>query len=177
MKTKVTFSRILASLITACAILGIAVFAAPYFIQSESKSAALTQGAFLASSSAVASSAESKSGNNSGEKSAGVLIPGSAAIRFIAGQIEQTVSIYNPSENIDYLIAFELKIMTQNGEYESLLKTEKLSAGEQIQTVQLSKPLFSGTYDGIMTAQPYYKTAPEIPTGAAADMNLKVIVQ
>lgn len=169
-----TFSRILASLITACAIFGIVIFAAPYFMENGRQDSFYS--ASRPSQSFIPAKNEQKEATFQAESSTGgIHIPGTSTVFLPAGKTSADVPFYNPEKNKEYLLQFEL-VLVADSSRETLVKTEKLNPGEKAGNVELSRALEAGTYDGILVAQPYYLQNPSIPTNLA-EMNLKIIVQ
>ena len=100
-----------------------------------------------------------------------VAIPGWGRITLPANtEYVTSVDFYNPEENEGlYYLTFELRLLTDDGSYLSLNKTDAVPPGKHIQSITLSQPLDRGTYSAVIHVQPY-RMSDETPTNNA---NLK----
>ena len=108
----------------------------------------------------------------------GVAIPGWGTMTIPPGTTRiTTVDFYNPeANNGTYYLTFELLIPKTgtNGEYESIYKSDLIPPGLHVQTINLTRPLSTGTYDAVIHVQPY-RIADRSPTNNA-DMKTTLIV-
>ena len=96
-----------------------------------------------------------------------IAIPGIDRMYFVANQTEQQVNIYNPDTN-DCEIKFTLSI---GGEI--LWQSAECSPGYGFYTINLSKPLVSGTYKGTLL----HECERDGQQLNSAKMNLEIVVE
>ena len=105
-----------------------------------------------------------------------VAIPGWGRITIPSGTTQITsVDFYNPEGNSGlYYLTFELRLLTDGGNYISLYQSNAIPPGKHIQSITLSQPLNAGTYDAVIHVQPY-RMSDETPTNNA-DMKTTLVV-
>lgn len=85
-----------------------------------------------------------------------VSIPGWKEITIKADSTLVSVPFYSSEKNTNYMLSFKLKIPDGNGGYETVYESQPISAGEKIETAELSKALPAGRYENcILHVQPY----------------------
>ena len=106
-----------------------------------------------------------------------VAIPGWGRITIPSGTTQITsVDFYNPEENEGlYYLTFELRLPTDDGGYISLYQSDAVPPGKHIQSITLSRPLETGTYDAVIHVQPY-RMSDETPTNNANMKTTLVVV-
>ena len=96
-----------------------------------------------------------------------IAIPGIDKLYFVANQTEQQVNIYNPDTN-DCSIKFTLEV-----DGETLWQSAECSPGYGFYTINLSKPLETGTYKGTLLHE-CSRNGKELNS---ARMNIDIIVE
>lgn len=86
----------------------------------------------------------------------GVTIPGWATLEAKAGETDTKISFYNPEQNAGwYYLTFELRLMKDDGSYETLYQSGLVEPGNYVQNIKLNRALDKGEYDVIIFCQPY----------------------
>lgn len=91
---------------------------------------------------AIETMASVEAGNN-GSSSPSITIPGYEKLVMKAGQVKQTVELFNPENNDCYMM---IEILLPDGT--SVYKTGMLEPGTIIKEIDISKKLQAGSYDG-----------------------------
>ena len=105
-----------------------------------------------------------------------VAIPGWGRITLPANREYVTVDFHNPKENEGlYYLMFELRLLTDNGGYVSLYKSDAVPPGKHIQSIKLNQTLSLGTYDAVIHVQPY-RMSDETPTNNANMKTTLVVI-
>ena len=105
-----------------------------------------------------------------------VAIPGWGRITLPANTEYVTVDFYNPEENEGlYYLMFELRLLTDNGGYVSLYKSDAVPPGKHIQSIKLNQTLSPGTYNAVIHVQPY-RMSDETPTNNANMKTTLVVI-
>ena len=106
-----------------------------------------------------------------------VAIPGWGRITLPANtEYVTSVDFYNPEENEGlYYLMFELRLLTDDGGYVSLYKSDAVPPGKHIQSIKLNQTLIPGTYDAVIHVQPY-RMSDETPTNNANMKTTLVVI-
>ena len=108
----------------------------------------------------------------------GVTIPGFGSMTIRANTKElKGINLYNPIENEGwYYLTFKLCLLDENGDVsETLYESQLVPPGLYLQDITLSRGLSAGTYDAVMSVQPY-RVADKSPTNNA-DLRMTIIVK
>ena len=106
-----------------------------------------------------------------------VAIPGWGRITLPANtEYVTSVDFYNPEENEGlYYLMFELRLLTDDGGYVSLYKSDAVPPGTYINDIKLNQTLSPGTYDAVIHVQPY-RMSDETPTNNANMKTTLVVI-
>ena len=106
-----------------------------------------------------------------------VAIPGWGRITLPANtEYVTSVDFYNPEENEGlYYLMFELRLLTDDGGYVSLYKSDAVPPGKHIQSITLNRALSPGTYNAVIHVQPY-RMSDETPTNNANMKTTLVVI-
>ena len=106
-----------------------------------------------------------------------VAIPGWGRITLPANtEYVTSVDFYNPEENEGlYYLMFELRLLTDDGGYVSLYKSDAVPPGKHIQSIKLNQTLSPGTYNAVIHVQPY-RMSDETPTNNANMKTTLVVI-
>ena len=105
-----------------------------------------------------------------------VAIPGWGRITLPANREYVTVDFHNPKENEGlYYLMFELRLLTDDGGYVSLYKSDAVPPGKHIQSITLNRALSPGTYNAVIHVQPY-RMSDETPTNNANMKTTLVVI-
>ena len=107
----------------------------------------------------------------------GVAIPGWGTIKLAANTKEiTTVDFFNPADNAGwYYLTFELMLLDEDGNSESIYKSGLVEPEKHIQRIELTRELEPGTYSAVVHVQPYTMDGSMTPTNNA-DMKVTLEV-
>ena len=106
-----------------------------------------------------------------------ISIPGWGEITILANKTDiSSVDFYNPEENTEYYLTFELRQLDSSAQgYEVLYTSGLVEAGKHIQHITLSRALSAGEYNASVFIQPY-RVSDQSPTNCA-EIAVKLIAK
>lgn len=85
------------------------------------------------------------------------------------------IDLYNPEENFGlYYMTFELRLLTDDGGYETLYTSGLVGAGKHIYQITLSHALAAGEYSAVLFIQPYRMADMSTTNNVAGNITLIV---
>jgi hypothetical protein len=100
-----------------------------------------------------------------------IAIPGFDRLTMKAGETKQEVTLYNPQQNECY---FVLSMYLSDGA--EIFHSSKLAPGETLDSIELTRPLEAGTYEGVTLRYTCYAFDDLKPLNGA-DINFKLEVE
>lgn len=119
----------------------------------------------------VASAGKEEAPAAAGASNDGIAIPGFEKLVLKAGELEQKVGFYNPEQNTCYIRIF---LALANGT--ELYQSGMIKPGQRLDTVEFSRSLEAGTYEGaVLRYECFSLDALKPLNGAETIMKLEVL--